>query len=58
MPELRVPTERITSDVKMVHLWDVAKNAQAEQKGSYSHRKHTKVSMIKGINPKTTENKV
>ena len=28
--KLRVPTERITSDVKMVHLWDVAKNAQAD----------------------------
>ena len=29
-PEPRVPKERISSDLKMVHLWDVAKNAQAE----------------------------
>ena len=28
------------SDVKMIHLWDVAKNAQAE---------HTKVTMVEGI---------
>ena len=30
IPELKVPTERIASVVIIVHLWDVAKNAQAE----------------------------
>ena len=41
----------------MVHLWDVAKNAQAVQseRESYSHRKRSKATMVDGINPITTE---
>ena len=38
--ELRVPTKRITSDVKMVHFWDVAKN---------SHRKRTKATIVEEL---------
>ena len=40
----------------MVHLWEVAKNAQAEWNGeSNSHRKRTKATMAEGINPITTK---
>ena len=28
--EFSVPTERIRSDIKMVHLWDVANNTQED----------------------------
>ena len=41
----------------MVHLWDVAKNAQASQRESYSHRKRTKAIVVEEINPITTEKK-
>ena len=44
-PEPRVPTERISRDVKMVHLWDVAKMHKQSGRESYSHRKYTKATM-------------